>query len=432
MKTIFLGLFLALMTLNSCDKKDNVSILSNEQGMKLLVNGESFMVNGMNWDYFPIGTNYEYSLWQQPETFIKNALDAEMTLLKEMGVNTIRVYSGIQPKWITYIYEKYGIYTMLNHSFGRYGLSINGKWIPDTDYANSNTQSTLIKEIEEMTEMYKNTPGLLLYLLGNENNYGLFWSGGETEDLPEDEEEKKKIGESRGRALYKMMNEAAIKIKKIDKNHPVAICNGDNLYIDIIAEELTDVDIYGTNMYRGKSFDNAFEIVKNKLKLPILFTEFGSDSFNSITNKEDQKMQAFYMVENWKEIYENAYGLGKSGNSIGGFTFQFSDGWWKAGQTINLSSQDTVSTWANGGYKLDFIKGKNNMNEEWFGICAKGKTDAKGFYKLKPRAAYYALQEAHQLNPYSKGASLKSITKHFSKINLDDAVLRASKNTTNK
>jgi hypothetical protein len=30
-----------------------------------------------------------------------------------------------------------------------------------------------------------------------------------------------------------------------------------------------------------------------------------------------------------EEIYQNAAGLGKAGNSMGGFTFQFSDGWWK-------------------------------------------------------------------------------------------------------
>ena len=74
--------------------------------MKLVVNGENFIINGMNWDYFPIGTNYSYSLWEQSDAFIKTALDAEMNLLKEMGVNTIRVYEGIQPKWITYIYER--------------------------------------------------------------------------------------------------------------------------------------------------------------------------------------------------------------------------------------------------------------------------------------------------------------------------------------
>jgi hypothetical protein len=31
-------------------------------------------------------------------------------------------------------YENYGIYTMLNHTFGRYGLTINGA-VLDTDYA---------------------------------------------------------------------------------------------------------------------------------------------------------------------------------------------------------------------------------------------------------------------------------------------------------
>ena len=45
--------------------------------------------------------------------------------------------------------------------------------------------------------------------------------------------------------------------------------------------------------------------------MPIMLTEFGADSFNAIKNAEDQKMQAYYMVENWKDIYQNAAGLGK-------------------------------------------------------------------------------------------------------------------------
>jgi len=49
-----------------------------------------------------------------------------------------------------------------------------------------------------------------------------------------------------------------------------------------------------------------------------MFTEFGADAFNAVENGEDQQPQAYYMVSNWKEIYENAAGLGKSGNSIGG------------------------------------------------------------------------------------------------------------------
>mgnify|MGYP000026463536 FL=1 len=151
-----------------------------------------------------------------------------------------------------------------------------------------------------MANEYKNTEGLLLYLLGNENNYGLFWAGSETEDFPDDATMKKAMGEKRGRPMYQLFNEAALLMKKIDINHPIAMCNGDLLFIDIIAEECIDVDIYGTNMYRGKSFGDAFQKVKDKLNKPILFTEFGVDAFNALNKEEDQKMQSFYLTENWK------------------------------------------------------------------------------------------------------------------------------------
>ena len=99
-----------------------VEMVSSPEGCRMMVDDKPLFLNGMNWDYFPVGTNYAYELWQQPEDIILAALDNEMTLLKNMGVNVIRQYSHIPPRWITYIYEKYGIYTMLNHSFGRYGM----------------------------------------------------------------------------------------------------------------------------------------------------------------------------------------------------------------------------------------------------------------------------------------------------------------------
>ena len=427
MKNIF-SIFIFIVAFNACSQKNKVSILKNEQGMRLVVDGEDFMINGMNWDYYPIGTNYTYSLWQQTDQFIKSALDKEMLLLKDMGVNAIRVYTGIPTKWITYIYENYGIYTMLNHSFGRYGLTLDGVWTPVTDYSNLTVQKVLLEEVTEMSHAYKNTPGLLLYLIGNENNYGLFWSGAETEDFPDDEKEKRKVGETSGRAMYKLMNEAAVQIKKIDNSHPVSICNGDLLYIDIIAQECKEIDIFGVNMYRGKSFFDAFERVQNELNLPIMFTELGSDAFHAVEDIEDQKSQADFLLGNWKEIYENAAGLGKVGNSIGGFTFQFSDGWWKFKQTKNLFLHDTNASWASAGHNFDFIEGSNNMNEEWFGICAKGPTNEKGSYILYPRAAYYALQQVHQFNPYYNSVTADSISEYFSKIKLSTAILKAKKN----
>ena len=429
MRKKFLTLVILCLTTSVFAQSDKVSVASDVNGDKLVVNGKDFMINGMNWDYIPIGNDVvDANLFKKSDDIIKSALDREMALLKNMGVNVIRQYTGVPAKWIQYIYENYGIYTMLNHSFGRYGLTINGVWTPVTIYNDQVTAELLMSEITQLVKDYKDTPGLLLYLLGNENNYGLFWAGAETEDFPEGDEQKRAVGENRGRPMYKLMNEAAKAMKALDGNHPVAICNGDVLFIDIIAEECPDVDIYGTNTYRGSSFGDMFQVVKDKLNKPIMFTEFGADAFSAKDNKEDQYSQAYYMVENWKEIYQNAAGLGKAGNSIGGFTFQFSDGWWKFGfdDRKNADVHDNNASWSNGGYARDLAgEGINNMNEEWFGICAKGPTDPRGLYELYPRAAYYALKEAHQLNPYSQDVSLEFVNNYFNNIQLMDAVLRA-------
>ena len=427
-KFFFFFLVCLFVQYNNAQNQTKVSILSNDLGMKLKVNGADFMINGMNWDYIPIGTNYSYSLWSQTDEFIEKALESEMSLLRDMGVNAIRVYTGIQPRWITYIYKNYGIYTMLNHSFGRYGVTINDVYKPVTDYRDETTKKLLLDEVSSLAKEYKNTEGLLLYLLGNENNYGLFWAGSETEDFPDDAEMKKAMGEKRGRPMYQLFNEAALLMKKIDTNHPIAMCNGDVLFIDIIAEECKDVDIYGTNMYRGKSFGDAFQKVKDKLNKPILFTEFGVDAFNALEKKEDQQMQSFYLTENWKEIYANAYGLGKTANSIGGFTFQFSDGWWKLGQTVNLDVHNKEANWTNKGYDLDTKNNSKNMNEEWFGIAAKGFSNDEGLYQLYPRAAYYVLQRVHKINPYEKGITTNKIENKICQINQKKALKKGLKN----
>lgn len=415
-KTFLLFFWCFSVTIYS--QTSTVNIDKSKSGFKIKVNGKDFVVNGMNWDYYPIGTTYSYSIWEQPENTIQAVLDAEMTLLKEMGVNSIRVYTGIPKKWIEYIYSNYGIYTMLNHTFGRYGLTLNGTWVANTEYANPTTQELLLNEVKQLASEYKDTKGLLLFLLGNENNYGLVWEGAETENIPV--KESKSTVRKRAQSLYKLFNEAAVAMKTIDNSHPIALCNGDIQYLDLIAKECPDVDIFGTNIYRGKSFGDVFEKVKKKYGKPILFTEFGSDALDAIKNLENQNAQAAILKENWKEIYENAAGIGKSGNCLGGFTFQFSDGWWKFGQSKNLDIHDTNASWVNGGYSFDFIKGKNNMNEEWFGICAKGSTDEKGMYKLNPRSAYYILQKVHQINPFTNAKSLNDLKYQFNKIQVNE------------
>jgi hypothetical protein len=53
----------------------------------------------------------------------------------------------------------------------------------------------------------------------------------------------------------------------------------------------------------------------------------------------------------------------------------------------NLDIHDNNASWFNGGYAL--TQGTdNNMNEEWWFICAKGPTN-RILYDLYPRAVMY-------------------------------------------
>ena len=211
---LILALFVG--TLSVFSQTEKVSITTTNNGFSLKVDGKKFMIKGVNWDVIPIGKDaVSTNFWESSDDIIKKGLDHEMSLLRDMNVNAIRHYSGIPAKWIQYIYENYGIHTMINHSFGRYGMTVDGEWNPITNYSDPKMQKILLSEIEIMVSNYKNTPGLLLYLLGNENNYGLFWSGAETEDFPEEETEKMAVGEKYGRPMYRLMNSASKKIKEL-------------------------------------------------------------------------------------------------------------------------------------------------------------------------------------------------------------------------
>lgn len=416
---LLLLLLTGLFVVSGCEAEPSgaITVEKRDDGWRLMVDGAPFMVNGMNWDSYPIGTNYEYVLWNQPDTLIRAVLDQQMGLLQAAGVNAIRVYTGIQPKWITYIYETYGIHTMLNHSFGRYGLMLDGSWVANTDYGDPRVAEILLKEVSDLVREFEGTPGLLLYLLGNENNYGLFWSGAETQDIPMADRASTK----RARDMYKLFNRGALAMKAVGVNRPIAIANGDDMFLDIIAEELPDIDIFGTNTYRGLTFTDLYDNLKAGYDKPVLLTEFGADAFNSKTGQEDQACQARYVVDNWMDVYSHAAGMGRAGNSIGGFTFQFSDGWWKTGQTVDLDVHNTTASWANGGYRCDYETGKNNMNEEWFGVMAKGPMTPAGTYVLTPRLAYLTLKDIHRFDPYAQGASIESLRRHFERIPVETA-----------
>jgi hypothetical protein len=257
-----------------------------------------------------------------------------------------------------------------------------------------------------------------MYALGNENNYGLYWTGTEIQDLPKDEQLKEQA-----RSLYTMFEEVIVACKAIDDTKPYSIVNGDIQFLDLIVEEVPSMDILGSNCYRGRSFTDLWERVKAELDKPVCFMEFGSDAFNARTYREDQEAQASYLRDQWVEIYQKAWGQGEEGNAIGGFVFEWRDEWWKYLQTENLDKHDKTASWATGAYKFDFVEKKTNMNEEWFGIMALGPANENGVSAAIPRAAYYTLQGIFAIDPYQ--SSKNEVAERLQDIDMDGIALQS-------
>lgn len=388
-------LFIASATNSFAETPDKVTTYKDDNGWKLQINGEDYFVKGIVWGYTPIGENYAFNLWANTDEQIQKVLDYECNLMKNAGINTIRSFGIIPPKWVTYIYQEHGIMTVINHLMGRYGYNVGGAWIPQTIYSDELTRETLKKDILALVEQYKNTPGVLMFALGNESNYGLEWSSFEIEDLPVGEQHKEKA-----KSLYSLYNEIMSAGKKIDPNHLFTIVNGDIQYLDLIVEYCKDLDVLGVNSYRGISFTDMWKRVDKELDLPVMLTEFGSDAFNAREFAEDQAGQAEIIKGNWQEIYNKSYDKGEEGNAIGGCLFEWRDEWWKYLQVEDLDIQNNHASWSNGGYSFDFVEGQNNMNEEWFGICGLGGPNDDRVYEAQPRMAYYVLSEIWSMDPY--------------------------------
>ncbi|MBI1976986.1 MAG: tetratricopeptide repeat protein, partial [Candidatus Omnitrophica bacterium] len=140
----------------------------------------------------------------------------DFQLLKEMGANTLRIYHHglvVNKKLLRELHDKYGLYVIMGNFLGAYTVGSGASWYEGTDYSHPDQRQKMLEDVEKMVLEYKDEPYVLLWMLGNENNYGVANSA-------------KKFPEP----YYEFVNQAAKRIKELDPDHPVAICNGDVLY----------------------------------------------------------------------------------------------------------------------------------------------------------------------------------------------------------
>jgi beta-glucuronidase len=304
-------------------------------------------------------------------------------LLKNMGANAIRVYHGVDhagnydpsdydKPLMRILHRDYGIYFIMGDFLGAYTIGSQAHWDLGTDYTNLEQRERMKNVVRAMVMDHKDEPYVLMWLLGNENQH------------PHTRTNANENPESYAR----FVNEVAAMIHEIDPEHPVAIGNLYTSGLEELAKYAPEVDVYGANVYSGAySMGSIWQSVKHHYDRPILFTEMGCDAYS---NKKgvDEKGQAKYLFENWKDIELNLAGAPGEGNGIGGVVFEWMDEWWKTSKGNSWGDPDKHNT--EGDFQGPFPDGW--MHEEWLGIFGQGHGKHSPFLR-QPRLVYATLKK---------------------------------------
>ncbi|CAM1372484.1 glycoside hydrolase family 2 TIM barrel-domain containing protein [Tenacibaculum xiamenense] len=307
-------------------EQDVVKVL----GRKLLVNDQQFLIKGVCYHPVPRGSN-------NVRNFDK--LDEDIALMKELGVNTIRVYEPIKEITVLNKLARNNIKVIMGFGYsqeGNYDLR-SGKYL---DYV----------------KKYKNHKAILMWELGNEYNYHSEWF--ERDDI----------------LWYRVLNQSAKAIHDIDKNHPVSTAHGD-LPDELAILYCPEIDVWGMNVLRWDDPSTVFYEWEKISGKPMYLSEAGSDSYMTISSSnykqgENQRAQADANEKILNEIFKEV-------NICSGVTlFSFVDEWWKEGncdvQDIGEGTKDVI------GVPYD-----GYPNEEYWGIVDMDRNKKETFNVVK-------------------------------------------------
>ncbi len=310
----------------------------------------------------------------------------DFALMKEMGVNTVRLYHypNFNKQLLKDGYDNYGFMYIVGNLIGMYGADSGADWFVGTDYTDPEQKKRMLESVRRMVEEYKDEPYVLLWMLGNENNYGTVGTVGVFAGTSNQAQKQPE-------AYYGFVNECVKLIKETDPHQrPVAICNGDTYLLDKCALNAPDLDIYGANAYRGEQgFGPLWADVMREYEKPVLVTEFGCPAYaKGWETAKAEAAQANYHKWNWSDLEDNAAGaVGGTGNALGGVVFEWVDEWWKAGPPpeFDPAAHDVITQW-----KGPFLDG--GAYEEWFGLCSQG--DGKDTpFKRQLRQSYFMYKD---------------------------------------
>ncbi|MCB0822411.1 MAG: hypothetical protein KDC09_06920 [Bacteroidales bacterium] len=314
----------------SCSMESNHERVS-VSGRQILADGTPYFIKGVCYHPVPKGSNSrDFAI-----------LDKDLELMKEAGINTIRVYSPILERSVLDKISKAGIKVIIGFGFNQGGNHdiLSGTFI---DYVNE----------------FKEHKAILFWELGNEYNYHPEWFEGNIENW------------------YLALNNAAIQIHKSDLNHPVATAHGE-LPDSLSLAMCTDIDIWGMNVYRWDRPGSVFKEWSEISSKPMYLSEAGTDSYMTISamdyqQGENQRAQADAITNILDDVLMN------SDICSGVAVFAFNDEWWKAGN----NDQQDIGGWAP---KSTGVPYDGAPNEEYWGIVDIERNKKKAFEVVKTK-----------------------------------------------
>ncbi len=312
---------------------------------------EPYQIKAVGYQPVPIGQDPQIG-WEGYDAL---KCDRDFPLIRTMNANSIRTWDRVN--------------AVLLQKASEYRLAVcAGFWF--SNYTNPDEVrlefSDYVQEtIEQFPDPYQSP--LLIWCIGNENNY---WYPGNISDLYDLLEDLAQIAHNQEDVFY-------------GSHHPVAIVNGDIYYIgNVVAHaddaSLTHVDIWAVNLYRGYQYGDIFAYYAGLSQKPMFISEFGIDAYDYGTGQEDQLCQADWVGRLWDEI-------NRAGNiCIGGSVMAYSDEWWKMG---SASIHNTT------GWDRTTAGPDATSNEEWYGIMSVSDNPIPGAPDImSPRQAYYVLR----------------------------------------
>jgi hypothetical protein len=336
------------------------------QGRQLVVDGEPFVVNGVAYSPISIGENWAAAWADRPDRYT-----VDFPLIAASGANTVRLYAPVVSTAMLDAAWAEGLYVI--PTFG----------VDSVQLTCTEGKNFMRDRFREMVLEWGNHPSILFWLVGNEVNTNLGAA-----DLCAD--------------WYPQLDSMALAAHTAEgpSFHPVATANADTTGLADIClggcsddTSLPNVDLWGVQLYRGCSFETAFtEYQKPDCARPLVITEFGVDSWDSLLPGESELMQANCMEDLLVEAADALAVQTPGGVSSGQVIFEWLDEWWKAecDPGTAWTAHDTCNSFTNSAYP------DPGINEEWWGIVSQDSADpdARGL-----RAAYDRVVQAWGFGP---------------------------------